>query len=185
MNNTTTVIMAQYYTPTLGTSASKIFNFANPFYYPHSGHNEAAGGIVASTGFYLDDGTTEYFLDDDGSGNLRIYSLSGLTRLYLNSLAGTVDYANGTITLGSVNITGISNVDGTLSTRIRITVIPSSYDIIPVRNQIIELDLVNTSINGSVDAAATTGLGYTTTQSGSSSTTTVTTTSSTPSSSAY
>ena len=79
----------------------------------------------------------------------------------------------------------LSNVDGTLSTRIRITVIPSSYDIIPVRNQIIELDLVNTSINGSVDAAATTGLGYTTTQSGSSSTTTVTTTSSTPSSSAY
>ena len=28
MNNTTTVIMAQYYTPTLGTSASVIFNFA-------------------------------------------------------------------------------------------------------------------------------------------------------------
>ena len=185
MNNTTTVTMAQYYTPTLGTSASKIFNFANPFYYPHSGHNEAAGGIVASTGFYLDDGTTEYFLDDDGSGNLRIYSLSGLTRLYLNSLAGTVDYTNGTITLGSVNITGISNVDGTLSTRIRITVIPSSFDVVPVRNQIIELDLVNTSINGSVDAAATTGVGYTTTQTGSTSTTTVSTTSSTPSSSAY
>ena len=75
----------------------KIFNFANPFYYPHSGHNEAAGGIVASTGFYLDDGTTEYFIDDDGVGNLRIYSLSGLTRIYLNSLAGTVDYTNGTI----------------------------------------------------------------------------------------
>ena len=185
MNNTTTVTMAQYYTPTLGTSASKIFNFANPFYYPHSGHNAAAGGIVASTGFYLDDGDTEYFLDDDGTGNLRIYSLSGLTRLYLNSLAGTVDYTNGTITLGSVNITGISPVDGTLSTRIRVTVIPSSYDVVPVRNQIIELDLVNTSISGSVDAASTTGLGYTTTQTGSTSTTTVTTTSSTPSSSAY
>ena len=185
MNNTTTVTMAQYYTPTLGTSASKIFNFANPFYYPHSGHNAAAGGIVASTGFYLDDGDTEYFLDDDGTGNLRIYSLSGLTRLYLNSLAGTVDYTNGTITLGSVNITGISPVDGTLSTRIRVTVIPSSYDVVPVRNQIIELDLVNTSISGSVDAASTTGLGYTTTQTGSTSTTTVSTTSSTPSSSAY
>ena len=185
MNNTTTVTMAQYYTPTLGTSASVIFNFANSFYSPHSGHNASGGGIIASTGFYLDDGTTEYFLDDNGEGNLRIYSLSGLTRIYLNSLAGTVDYANGKITLGSVNITGISPVDGSLSTRIRVTVIPSSYDVTPVRNQILELDLVNTTITGSVDAAATTGLGYTTTQTGSTSTTTVTTTSSTPSSSAY
>jgi len=185
MNNTTTVIMAQYYTPTLGTSASVIFNFANAFYSPHSGHNASGGGIISSTGFYLDNGTTEYFLDDDGEGNLRIYSLSGLTRIYLNSLAGTVDYANGKITLGSINITGISNVDGTLSTRIRVTVIPSSYDIVPVRNQILEIDLVNTTINGSIDAAATTGVGYTTTQTGSTSTTTVSTTSSTPSSSAY
>ena len=185
MNNTTTVTMAQYYTPTLGTSASVIFNFANSFYSPHSGHNAAGGGVVSSTGFYLDDGDTEYFLDDDGEGNLRIYSLSGLTRIYLNSLSGTVDYANGKITLGSINITAISFVDGTLSTKIRVTVIPSSYDIVPVRNQILELDLVNTTITGSIDAAATTGLGYTTTQTGSTSTTTVTTTSSTPSSSAY
>ena len=185
MNNTTTVTMAQYYTPTLGTSASVIFNFANSFYSPHSGHNASGGGIIASTGFYLDDGTTEYFLDDDGEGNLRIYSLSGLTRIYLNSLAGTVDYVNGKITLGSINITAISFVDGTLSTKIRVTVIPSSYDIVPVRNQILELDLVNTTITGSIDAAATTGVGYTTTQTGSTSTTTVSTTSSTPSSSAY
>ena len=182
MNNTTVVTMAQYYTPTLGTTASKIFNFANPFYSPHSGHNAAGGGIVASTGFYLDNGTTEYFLDDDGVGNLRIYSLSGLTRIYFNSFAGTVDYGNGKITLGSVNITGISNVDGTLSTRIRVTVIPSSYDIVPVRNQILEIDLVNTNISGSIDAAATTGLGYITTQTGSSSTTTVSTTASATSS---
>ena len=111
--------------------------------------------------------------------------MSGLTRIYLNSLAGTVDYVNGKITLGSINITGISPVDGSLSTRIRVTVIPSSYDVTPVRNQILELDLVNTTITGSVDAAATTGLGYTTTQTGSTSTTTVSTTSSTPSSSAY
>ncbi len=38
LNNTTVVTMAQYYTPTLGTSNSKILNFANPFYSLHSGH---------------------------------------------------------------------------------------------------------------------------------------------------
>ena len=46
------------------------------------------GGVIASTGFYLDnDTTTEYFFDDDGSGNLRIYSLSSAgVRTYLNSV---------------------------------------------------------------------------------------------------
>ena len=196
LSNVTTVTMAQYFTPTLGTSASFILNFANPFYNPHNGHNSAAGGIISSTGFSLNnDGTVEYFFDDDGSGNLRIYSLSGLTRVYFNSFAGTVDYTNGKITIGSLNITSISNVDGSTSTQIRVTVLPSSNDVVPVRNQIIEIDLVNTSIIAAVDLTASTGKGYTTTQTGTSSTTTgtstttttttVATTSSTPSSSAY
>ena len=197
VSNVTTVTMAQYFTPTLGTSASFILNFANPFFNPHDGHNSVAGGIIASTGFSLnDDGTTEYFFDDDGSGNLRIYSLSGLTRVYFNSFAGTVDYANGKITIGSLNITSISNVDGSTSTQIRITVLPASNDIIPVRNQVIEIDLVNTTISADVDLTASTGKGFTTVQTGTSSTTTtgttstattttVATTSSTPSSSAY
>ncbi len=185
MSNTTTVTMAKFYTPQLGTSASAKLNFANPFYNPHSGHNASAGGIISSTGFNIGTETTEYFLDDDGAGNLRIYSLSGLTRIYYNSFAGTVDYTNGVINLGAVNITAVSNVDGSASTQIRVTVIPDSYDIVPVRNQILEIDLINSSINGNVDASASTGVGYTTTQTGTTSTTTVTTTSSTPTSSAY
>jgi len=186
VSNTTTVTMAQYFTPQLGTSASVNLNFANPFYNPHDGHNSDAGGIVASTGFSINnDGTIEYFFDDDGSGNLRIYSLSGLTRIYFNSFAGTIDYENGKITIGSVNITAISNVDGSTSTQVRVTVLPSSNDIVPVRNQIIEIDLVNTNIIATIDQTASTGTGYTTTQTGTTSTTTVATTSSTPSSSAY
>ena len=85
-------------------------------------------------------------------------------------------------------------MDGSTSTQIRVTVLPSSNDVVPVRNQIIEIDLVNTSIIAAVDLTASTGKGYTTTQTGTSSTTTgtsttttttVATTSSTPSSSAY
>ena len=189
LSNVTTVTMAQYFTPTLGTAASFNLNFANPFYHPHDGHNSAAGGIVASTGFSLnDDGTIEYFFDDDGSGNLRIYSLTGLTRVYFNSFAGTVDYTNGVISINSLNITSISNVDGDTSTQIRVTVLPASNDIVPVRNQIIEIDLINTTISAAVDLTASTGKGYTTTQTGtttSTTTTTVSTTTSTPSSSAY
>ena len=186
LNNTTTVTMGKFFTPVSGTSSYNI-NFNNAFFNPHSGHNAAGGGVIASTGFYLDNITeTEYFFDDDGSGNLRIYSLSSAgVRTYLNSTAGTVDYANGTISTTALLISAVSDVDGASSTQIRVTAIPKSNDVIPVRNQILEIDLVNTVTGGNVDAQATTGVGYTVTSTGTTSTTTVTTPSSTPTSTAY
>ena len=186
LNNTTTVTMGKFFTPVVGESSYNV-NFNNAFFNPHSGHNADAGGILASTGFYLDnDTTTEYFFDDDGSGNLRIYSLSSAgVRTYLNTTAGTVDYTNGTISTNSLLISAVSDVDGASSTQIRITAIPNSNDVVPVRNQILEIDLVNTTTGGTVDAQATTGLGYTVTSTGTTSTTTVTTPSSTSTSSAY
>ena len=186
LNNTTTVTMGKFFTP-FSSSSSYNINFNNAFYNPYTGYNTELGGVVASTGFYLDNSTeTEYFFDDDGSGNLRIYSLSSLgVRTYLNSAAGTVDYANGTISTTALLISAVSDIDGTSSTKIRITVIPKSNDVIPVRNQILEIDLVNTTTGGNVDAQATTGVGYTVTSSGTTSTTTVSTPSSTPTSSAY
>ena len=186
LNNTTTVTMGKFFTP-VSSNSSYTISFNNAFYNPYTGYNTAAGGVIASTGFYLDnDTTTEYFFDDDGSGNLRIYSLStGQVRTYLNSAAGTIDYTNGTISTTSLLISAVSNVDGASSTQIRVTAIPKSNDIIPVRNQILEIDLVNTTTGGTVDAQATTGKGYTVTATGTTSTTTVSTPSSTPTSSAY
>ena len=187
LNNTTTIIMGKLFTPTLSTSTSYTINFSNPLYYPHSGHNATAGGIIASTGFYLGGLTnTTYYFDDDGMSNLRIYYLVQGVRTYFDSSAGTVDYTNGIIKINSLTMTGIANVDGTTSIRVRMTAVPSSYDIVPVRNQILEIDLVNTTVSASVDATATTGVGYTTVQTASGvSTTTVSTATSSSSSSAY
>ena len=186
LNNTTTVTMGKFFTP-FASNSSYTISFNNAFYNPYTGYNTSAGGVIASTGFYLDnDLTTEYFFDDDGSGNLRIYSLStGQVRTYLNSAAGTVDYSNGTISTTSLLISAVSDVDGASSTKIRVTAIPKSNDVVPVRNQILEIDLINTTTGGTVDAQATTGLGYTVTATGTTSTTTVSTPSSTPTTSAY
>jgi len=186
LNNITTVIMAKLVTPTTTTSTSYTLNFNNAFYNPVSGYNAANGGIIASTGFYLG-GTTEYFFDDDGVGNLRIYSLVQAVRTYFDIAAGTVDYVNGVIKITSVLITSVSNVDGVASTRFRLTVIPNSTDVVPVRNQLLEIDTTNTSVVGSVDATATTGKGYivSTTGTTETTTTTVSTQSSTPTSSSY
>ena len=186
LNNTTTVTMGKFFTP-VASSTSYTLNFNNTFYNPHTGYNKDAGGVIASTGFYLDNDTTiEYFFDDDGSGNLRIYSVTSAgVRTYINSTAGTVNYSTGTLSTTSLFISAVSNVDGAASTQIRITVIPNSNDVVPVRNQILEIDLVNTTTGGNVDAQATTGLGYTVTTTGTTSTTTVTTPSSTSTTSAY
>ena len=187
LNSVATVTMAKLFTPTLSSSTDYRLNFNNKFYNPVSGYNASAGGIIASTGFYLNSvTTTTYFFDDDGAGNLRTYYLVSGVRTYLDIAAGTVDYANGLITIGSITITGVAEVDGTTSTQIRITVLPNSNDITPVRNQILEIDLTNTTYDGSVDATASTGVGYvTTTTSAGTTTTTVSSVSSTPSSSAY
>ncbi len=118
LNNTVTVTLAKFITPSLSSQSSFIVNFANALFNPHSGHNADAGGIIASTGFYLG-GTTEHFFDDDGAGNLRIYSLVAGARVYFDTAAGTIDYAKGTITINPLTITAISNVDDETSVSIR------------------------------------------------------------------
>ena len=89
-------------------------SFNNAFFNPHSGHNASDENIVSSTGFKInnDDSTNEHFLDDDGAGNIRVYYLSGTTRIYTSESFGTINYSTGEIILTSANITSISNVDG-------------------------------------------------------------------------
>ena len=187
LNSIATVTLSKLFTPTLSTATDYRINFNNKFYNPVSGYNSVDGGIIASTGFYLGSvTTTTYFFDDDGSGNLRIYSLVAGVRTYTDNTAGTVDYINGLITIGSITITGIAEVDGTPSTQIRLTVLPNSNDVTPVRNQILEIDTTNTTYSSNVDATTSTGVGYsTTTTSAGTTTTSVASVSSTPSSSAY
>ena len=171
LSNIATVKMYKYITPTLSSALKYTISFNNAFYNPHSGHNASAGGIISSTGFKINDdsSTNEHFLDDDGAGNIRVYYLSGTTRVYTDSTYGTIDYTTGKVILTSANITSISNVDGAASTRIRIFAIPNSNDIVPVRNQTLSIDTANSSITGEVDAiesgSSQAGTSYTTTSS--------------------
>ena len=65
-----------------------------------------------------------------------------------------ITYSTGKIAINSIHITSVDVVDGATSTQIRITAIPNSKDIVPLRNQILEIDFVNTSITGEVDTVA-------------------------------
>ncbi len=171
LSNITTLKMYKTITPTLNSALKYTVSFNNAFYNPHTEHNKSGGGIISSTGFKInnDDSTNEHFLDDDGAGNLRVYYLSGTTRIYTSSTFGTVNYTTGQVVLTSANITSISNVDGAASTLIRIFAIPNSNDIVPVRNQTLEIDTANSTINGDIDTvesgSSQAGTTYTTTSS--------------------
>ena len=95
--------------------------------------------------------------------------MSGTTRIYTSTSFGTVNYSTGEVVLTSANITSISNVDGAASTRIRIFAIPNSNDVVPVRNQVLEIDTANSTISADVDevesGSSQAGTTYTTTSS--------------------
>ena len=65
-----------------------------------------------------------------------------------------MDYENGTVTLNGTTFTTVGDVDGVASSQIRIIAIPDSNDIIPKRNQVLEIDFTNLTITGEVDTVA-------------------------------
>ncbi len=170
LSNITTLKIRKDFTPTLASSTKYNIYFRNGLYNPHSGHNASAGGILVSSGFKVSgDASTIFYLDDDGSGNVRRYSLSGATRVYANNTQGTIDYTTGQITLNSLSVLSVENIRGAASTKIELTVTPDSNDIVPVRDQIIEVDTANSIITVTADTfvggSADAGVGYTTTSS--------------------
>ena len=170
LSNITTLKIRKEFTPTLSSSTLYNIYFRNALYNPHAEHNKAAGGILESSGFKVDgDTTNEMFLDDDGNGNVRRYYVVSGVRTYANNTQGTINYSTGQITLNSLNVASISNIRGSASTVIELTVVPQSNDVVPVRNQLLEIDTANSSITVTADSfvggSADAGVGYTTTSS--------------------
>ena len=177
VSNITTVKIYQKFTPLVSSTASQKYtiSFNNAIYNPHTGHNSDAGGVVSTTGFKLDnDNATEYYFNDDGAGNIRLYHLVDGAVTYDNNNWGTVNYSTGEIVISSAKITAVSEVDGATSTQVRVTVIPRSNDIAPVRGQVLNIDTANSTIEGSVDTiesgSSSSGVGYSTSTSYSTST---------------
>ena len=167
VSNITTIKIRKNFTPTLNTSSRYDIYFRNSLYNPVSGYNATNGGILESSGFKISGDTTNvFFLDDDGAGNVRRYRLTGSVRTYANNTQGTINYTTGQITLTSLNITTVQNIRGVASTVIELTVLPKSNDIVPVRDQILEIDTANSSITVEADTfvggSADAGIGYTT-----------------------
>jgi len=170
LSNITTVKLGQSFTPILNTNTKYELEFNNAVYNPHTGHMSSDGGVVSSTGFKISGDSNEMFLNDNGNGIIRMfYYTDGTTITYKDETAGTIDYNTGKIILTAFNITSVSNVDGTTSSKIRVVVTPNSTDVVAVRNQILQIDFANTTVTSSEDTiaggGASAGVGYATTTS--------------------
>ena len=152
----------------LKISLTEGFNvsFGNGFYHPHDGHNKAAGGILTSTGFKVEGDTVNtYFFDDDGSGNVRRYSLDSGTRVFADQSAGTIDYTSGKISIDAIKFTSTVNSD----TSIDFTVIPSSGDVVAIRGSLVDISIDDIRVSGEVDTISSgessAGVGFVSTSS--------------------
>jgi hypothetical protein len=166
LSNITTIKLRKNLTGTVdGTPKGYTLVFGNALYNPHADHNKAAGGILTTTGFYVSGDETEYFFDDDGSGNVRKYYVTGSTRVYKDNTSGTIDYGTGKIIIDSMTLTSTSNGDNSID----FTVLPDSNDIISSRNQLLDITASQISVNGTADTVASgetsAGVGYTTSSS--------------------
>jgi hypothetical protein len=161
LSNTTNIRLKK----SMPTKNSQLIGYTlatgNGLYNPTDGYNKVNGGITTSTGFYAQgDATNIQYFDDDGSGNLRRFYLSGATRIYTDNFAGTVDYSTGLLSVNAINITSTVNVDSTID----FTLIPSSNDVVATRGILIDISSSDISVKAEIDTIASgessAGVGY-------------------------
>ena len=109
--------------------------------------------LITSTG-YVFNGVTYFFKDEESSTenirNIYRYSINADNVEILDKRnCGTVNCSTGIVEINDFSITA--------ETTISIFVKPASNDIAPKRNQIIEVDLTNTTIESTIDTIAVRG----------------------------
>ena len=133
VNNSITSIQTELYMekkfkPNTSVRTTYTINFNNEI---HNYENVTKAFNISSTKFTYNGNANSYF-DDDGAGNVRIYSLTSTgSRTYSNTSAGSVNYLTGLIVLNDLLITAF------VGDSITITADPDKDDIDGLRNQLL------------------------------------------------
>ena len=138
--------LKKLFLPTLNLSADYTLRFNNQIFNPHTGYI----GSVTSTQFTTNDGQDisrpGCFFDDE-DGVIRIIRLENAKKIVVNANAGSVNYVTGLITLKAFKPTAI------VGNNIEVTVDPEINDVVPKREQIIDITQSDVTIN-MVDVAS-------------------------------
>jgi hypothetical protein len=127
--------------PSLFNVTNYDIKFYNSIHHPHDGHMP----VLHTTPFmYKDiDGITNIkcWLDDDGSGLVRMYKIVDGEKVYVNKNVGQIDYETGTISLKQFSPVSLADNYITL----RFTVPPKDKSLIVDRNLILYYDWLDAS----------------------------------------
>ena len=125
-------------TPKYNISADYKLNIVNPIY-----NERVPEEAFKSSGFYLDNTSTVYYMDDDGLGKIRVYSVVEGTgqKIIKNSSIGTIDYNSGLISIKGLKITNL--VDPNFYFIIK----TQSFDVASVRSQIVDIPNSRITVN--------------------------------------
>lgn len=160
LSNITTFKIWSEVIPKYNVAAEYRLNIVNPIY-----SENVPEEAFKSTGFYLDNSDTVYYMDDDGFGNIRVYSIvegTG-TKIIKNPKIGTVDYAKGIIKISGLKIVNL------LDANFYFVIKTQSFDVVSLRNYIVNIPDSRININViqdlTVSGVATTANNYTFTSS--------------------
>jgi len=144
VNNTITVLLRRKLIVKYNTSAQYVINIINPLYA--SGQ---ADGSIYSTGFYIKGSTDIHYLDDDGLGSIRLYTLdNNFQKIIADPAIGSVNYDAGYIQISNLYITALADVDFEISMK------PRSNDVVSALHQVAELGLDHLTVNMIADQSA-------------------------------
>lgn len=131
--------------PKYNTYGEYRLNLANPIY--SEGVPEEA---FYTTGFYIDETENVYYLDDDGAGKIRLIRIITETneKAVINSNIGSIDYAKGIVKISNLRITNL------LEPNLYFIIKTSSFDVVSVRNQIVDIPLNRLQVNIIEDATS-------------------------------
>ena len=138
--------MQKRFTPITTVATRYSLSFNNAIYNPYPGYV-----YVISSSAFTYAGNSGCRFDDDGQGNIRIYYMQGSNRIYVNSSAGTIDYATGLVSINAILITNY------VGDEIKVNAKPADNNVFSVRNQILLIsDTDITLIDNSTDRTVAT-----------------------------
>lgn len=163
LNTIQRVFVQKRLTPVVGTAQKYTLEFSSPF-----SSNIATGASVIDSSEFVMNSFNHRMQDipttDPNIRTVQLYRISNNQKIITTVDAGTVNIKTGTVTLTNFNPDG-----GLVGSNAYITVTgtPSSNDLAPRRNQLLQIDLLQTVVTPQVDEIATgsviAGIGYTTT----------------------
>ena len=148
-NCTVTVLIRRKQIVKYNVSAQYILNVINPLY-----NSGIAEGAIYSSGFYIKGSEEIHYIDDDGQGSLRLYTLdTNYQKNIVNPGIGTVDYDKGYLVISNLTITDLADIDFEISMK------PQANDVVSALNQIAEIARDHLTVDIIADRTANGDLG--------------------------